>query len=83
MDRQIPGGSTTAPATDMQKALLSIRQARDSVLAQNHELISKLATAQEQLSVTTVEKEAGVDTRASIFDYMYRDGGNFKTCGQS
>ncbi|MGV3533673.1 MAG: response regulator [Chthoniobacteraceae bacterium] len=57
MDRQTNGGSTAAPATDMQKALLSIRQARDSVLAQNHELISKLAKAEEQLSVTTVEKE--------------------------
>lgn len=23
-----------------------------------------------------------MDTRASVFEYMYRDGGNFKTCGR-
>ena len=46
-----PAHDAPGQGTDMQKALLSIRQARDSVLAQNHELISKLARADEELAV--------------------------------
>lgn len=56
-DFENPAHDAPGQGTDMQKALLSIRQARDSVLAQNHELISKLARADEELAVSVSERE--------------------------
>ncbi len=53
-----PAKAVAGQNAEAQKALLAIRQARDSVLAQNHELISKLSWAQEQLAVSSSEREA-------------------------
>jgi CheY-like chemotaxis protein len=46
-----------------QKAILSIRQARDSVVAQNHELSNRLSRADDQLAKIGYEKESAERAR--------------------
>ena len=48
---------------DSEKALLSIRQARDTVLARNLELTSKLAAAEDRASELEYEREAADKAR--------------------
>jgi len=60
--RKLSAASAVAPHSaaqveQAQKAILSIRQARDSVLAQNQTLMAQLAGAKEQLIDLAVEKE--------------------------
>lgn len=53
-------GRPAASAVDAEQALLSIRQARDSVLAKNHELIAKLAQADERVAELSFERDAAL-----------------------
>ena len=50
-------------AADLEKALLSIRQARDTVLARNLELTSKFAAAEDRISELEYEREAADHAR--------------------
>ena len=50
-------------AEDSEKALLSIRQARDTVLARNLELTGKLAAAEDRISELEYEREAADHAR--------------------
>ena len=50
-------------AEDSEKALLSIRQARDTVQARNLELSSKLAAAEDRISELEYEREAADQAR--------------------
>ena len=50
-------------AEDLEKALLSIRQARDTVLARNLELTGKLAAAEDRISELEDEREAADHAR--------------------
>ncbi len=53
-------GRPAASAVDAERALLSIRQARDSVLAKNHELIARLAQADERVAELSFERDAAL-----------------------
>ena len=65
------GANTSVPARakpprsaeEMEKALISIRQARDTLIARNLELSSKLAVAEDRISELDYEREAADQSR--------------------
>ena len=61
----VPRSSADAAAqlTQAQKAILSIRQARDSVVAQNHELTNRLGRSEDQLAKVGYERETAERAR--------------------
>jgi CheY-like chemotaxis protein len=63
----VPRSSSDAAAqlAQAQKAILSIRQARDSVVAQNHELTNRLSRAENQLAKLGYEHDSAERARAA------------------
>lgn len=60
----------TTRLAEAEKALLSIRQARDSVLARNHELIDKLSRADDRIAELGYEREAAEGARLAATQQM-------------
>ena len=64
-DTVAPSGNTRGgrSAADLEKALLSIRQARDTLIARNLDLSSKLAVADDRVSELEYDREAAEQDR--------------------
>jgi CheY-like chemotaxis protein len=56
-------GAIAVGAMDEERTLLGIRQARDTVLARNRELIDKLAASEDQIAELTYERDDAIGER--------------------